>query len=171
LTLFFILSCSIDPCEGRNANIVCNGNGTLVTMDKVCGCTCNAGFYGPKCDSTLKIALITKGAFVNNTVSNSNPLPQVNSIISADPTDIANTNKIVISDLGAGYRSNGAIVSSKATITSNTTITLNEDLNGGFVFKGSGVKQYDGTWKFTYTTTYLTAGTTPTVDNNVTTLR
>jgi hypothetical protein len=48
---------------------------------------------------------------------------------------------------------------------------LNETSQGGYVFKGNGVKQADGSWKFTYTTTYLTTGTTPTVDNNVTVLR
>lgn len=166
-----ISSCSSDPCEGKSAVTLCSGNGTLAASGSNCACNCNAGFFGTKCDSSLKAVLIAKGTFINNTNSNSNPVPQVNSTISADPADLTSSTKIVILDLGAGYKSSGALVQTRADITNANTITLNEASQGGYVFKGSGVKQADGSWKFTYTTTYLTTGTTPTVDNNVTILR
>jgi hypothetical protein len=165
-----IQSCTSDPCKDKSATTLCSGKGTLVSNTNSCDCSCEAGYTGTSCSTTVITTLIK--TWSNSTSSTYNGVTTPFSASSSIST-VASGNivDIVIMDLGAGYKSSGSLVQTKAKITNSTTITLDETPQGGYVFKGTGVLQSDNSWKFTYTVTYILSGGTTRVDNNVTILR
>jgi len=165
-----IQSCTTDPCKDKSATTLCSGKGTLVSNTNTCDCSCDPGYTGTNCSATVISSLIK--TWTNSTSSTYNGVTTPFSASSSISTVAAgNIVDIIIMDLGAGYKSSGVLVQTKAKITNSTTITLDETPQGGYVFKGTGILQSDNSWKFTYTVTYILAGGTTRVDNNVTILR
>jgi hypothetical protein len=65
-----ISSCTSDPCKDKSAIELCSGKGTLADKNGTCGCNCNDGYTGTKCETELSnIAIGTYS--VNEKGSNS----------------------------------------------------------------------------------------------------
>ena len=53
-----ISSCTSDPCEGKTATELCSGKGTLADQNGTCGCNCDEGYTGTKCETELSSTMV-----------------------------------------------------------------------------------------------------------------
>jgi hypothetical protein len=148
-----ISSCTSDPCEGKTATELCSGKGTLADQNGTCGCNCDAGYEGTKCETLTITSLIgdwnqTSSALLNgqaNARSGKTKITQEGSAV----------NRIKITNLNQFFScTNGGVASDVICYANiNGEVILDEAMQCGHIFKGKGVRQTDGSWKFTYTTT------------------
>lgn len=162
ITGIALLSCNSDPCE----KVSCKNGGvaTASADNKSCPCKCVTGYIGDSCEATLLSTLTAKvwsATRVKNDTAKATPYSVY---FSADGSSITN---IKIQNIG-NYSCNpgGTDVFSKAMIKSGTMIEFDTTAQCGYSFIGSGAKQADGSWIFTYNVKYGNQ-----TDKVVTTLR
>lgn len=68
----FISSCTSDPCEGKTATELCSGKGTLADQNGTCGCNCNDGYTGTKCETELSASMTGSYSNIENGTKSGN---------------------------------------------------------------------------------------------------
>lgn len=145
-----LLSCNTDPCE----KVSCKNGGvaTASADNKSCPCACAVGYTGDSCQTTV-LSTLTSKVWSATRVKNDTIKPTPYSVtITADGSSLTN---IKIQNIG-NYVCNpgGTDVFSKAIIKSATKIDFDTTAQCGYSFIGSGAKQSDGSWVFTYNVKY-----------------
>lgn len=146
-----ISSCSSDPCKDKSALTLCSGNGTLEASGSNCNCKCNAGYSGTNCSTLVMTSIIGSWNQVSTALIGSSPNARTGTTTIV--ADVPAVSRVKITNLNQYFGcSNGGVVTDVicyGNIT-NGEIVLEETPQCGVTFKGKGVKQTDGSWKFTY---------------------
>jgi hypothetical protein len=127
-----ISSCTSDPCEGKTATELCSGKGTLADQNGTCGCNCDAGYEGTKCETETANKYV--GTWKATESYTGNPGGTITPDLVISKTSTIGTIEIKnFSDLGL-------TISAEATVSSDNKITLkSKNLTTSFTLtNGSG---------------------------------
>lgn len=153
-----IMSCTSDPCKDKSALTQCNGKGALVANGSSCDCQCDAGYTGTDCNTLVITSAIGTWSQVSTALVGSTPNARTGSTTIV--ADVPAVSRVKITNLNQFFGCvNGGVTSDVICYANivNGNLVLEETSQCGVVFKGSGVKQANGSWKFNYTATNSTA--------------
>lgn len=127
-----ISSCTSDPCEGKTATELCSGKGTLADKNGTCGCNCDAGYEGTKCETETRTKLIGTWTVVRELDNENKEIPgdPKNRVITPSNNTI---NEVIITNFSG---ISGATVN--ASISGNTITIGNQNFGTQFTVSGSG---------------------------------
>jgi hypothetical protein len=165
-----ISSCTSDPCKDKSAIELCSGKGTLADKNGTCGCNCDAGYTGTKCEITVIPFFIGNYKNSSNYIKNNGSIQTgpanfntkiEQSGISTTRMKITNSFPVIVCD-GADD------VFFYIELTSASTFKFDESVNCDFKAVGSGVLNSNGTISIEYTITNVKTNDSYKITTNLT---